>query len=398
MKNERCDIVIVGAGAVGCAAAYLLSQAGLQVTILEQDSIGSGSSAHATGLFTLLGSDFSDGPSFEMALASHSICKTMVPALEHETSIETLFQHKQAIRLALDEEDKDMIQSMGTWQSRYLPIRWLSATQCHQMEPRITKKVIGGMLESDALQIDSYKLTLALAKASEQNGATIKFRRATKIKHHKKKVTGIEVPDGEIECKSIILATGSWSNLFSDQIEYPIFVEPLKGERLILKMNGKPLPLFLGSPKGGHIITRKDGLWSIGSTGGRDDDDQSGKPSSPINYSPSDVARLDLLRRAVMVMPCLENAQVVQQLAGSRPATPDRKPLIGSIPNWEGLYLATGHTARGVHLSFITAKMIHDLILGSGNQQLFDYAAFSPTRFNASRELDYQEDPPIFEG
>ena len=113
MKNERCDIVIVGAGAVGCAAAYLLSQAGLQVTILEQDSIGSGSSAHATGLFTLLGSDFSDGPSFEMALASHSICKTMVPALEHETSIETLFQRKQAIRLALDEEDKDMIQSLS---------------------------------------------------------------------------------------------------------------------------------------------------------------------------------------------------------------------------------------------------------------------------------------------
>ena len=88
----------------------------------------------------------------------------------------------------------------------------------------------------------------------------------------------------------------------------------------------------------------------------------------------------------------------VQQLAGSRPATPDRKPLIGSIPNWEGLYLATGHTARGVHLSFITAKMIHDSILGSDNQQLFDYAAFSPARFNTSRELDHQEDSPIFEG
>ena len=161
MKNERCDIVIVGAGAIGCAIAYFLSQEGLQVTILEQDSIGSGSSAHATGLFTLLGSDFTDGPSFEMALASHLICKTLVPVLEQDTSIATQFQQKQAIRLALDEEEIGLIQSMGIWQSKYLPIKWLSATECHEVEPRITKKIMGGMLEFEALQIDSYRLTLA---------------------------------------------------------------------------------------------------------------------------------------------------------------------------------------------------------------------------------------------
>ena len=398
MKNERCDIVVVGAGAIGCAIAYFLSKAGLQVTVLEQESIGSGSSAHATGLFTLLGSDFSDGASFEMALASHSICKNIVPILEKDTSIDTQFQQKQAIRLALDEEEISVIQSMGLWQSKYLPIKWLNSTQCHEIEPRITKNIIGGMLELDALQIDSYRLTLALAKASEQNGALIKFRRATRIKHHKKKVTGIETPDGEIECKAIILATGSWSSLFSDQIQYPIFVQPLKGERLILKTEAEPLPVFLGSPKGGHIITRRDGFWSVGSTGGRDDDDNDEKLTSQIDCSPSTEAKLDLLQRAIKVMPHLENAQVVQQLAGSRPTTPDRKPLVGSIPDWEGLYLATGHTARGVHLSFVTAKMMHDYVLGLDNQQAFDYKAFSPARFNTLTKLTFQKDSPVFEG
>ena len=398
MEKERSDIVVVGAGAVGCAIAYFLSKAGLQVTILEKESIGSGSSAHATGLFTLLGSDFSDGSSFEMALASHSICQEIVPVLEKETSIPIHLQKRKAIRLALDDEEENLIQLMGKWQSKYLPIEWLSPNRCLAIEPRITNRIMGGMLEHDALQLDSYRLTLALATASELQGAKFKFRKVVGINHNNQKVTGVQLDDSEIECDITILATGSWSNFFTDIIQFPICVHPLKGERLVLKVNAAPLPLFVGSPKGGHIISRLDGFWSIGSTGGRDNDNTTDDLDSDIDCTPSTKAKLDLLERAIRVMPFLEDAQIVQQLAGSRPTTPDRKPLIGSVPNWQGLYLATGHTARGIHLSFITARMIQNYVLGLPLDSTFDHQVFSPARFNNPQQLISQKDPPVFEG
>ena len=47
MNNDevrKSDVIIIGSGAVGNAAAYFLSLAGLSVTVLEKDTVGNGSS------------------------------------------------------------------------------------------------------------------------------------------------------------------------------------------------------------------------------------------------------------------------------------------------------------------------------------------------------------------
>ena len=50
--------------------AYYLSRSGLGVGLVEKEAIGSGSSAHATGSLGLLGTEFSPGRSFQLALES----------------------------------------------------------------------------------------------------------------------------------------------------------------------------------------------------------------------------------------------------------------------------------------------------------------------------------------
>ena len=64
------DVVVIGAGVVGCSVAYYLAREGVNVTILERESIGSGASAHATGSLSLLGAEFSPGASFEWVIPS----------------------------------------------------------------------------------------------------------------------------------------------------------------------------------------------------------------------------------------------------------------------------------------------------------------------------------------
>ena len=46
---KTADVVVIGAGVVGCSVAYYLAREGVNVTLLEREAIGSGASAHATG-------------------------------------------------------------------------------------------------------------------------------------------------------------------------------------------------------------------------------------------------------------------------------------------------------------------------------------------------------------
>jgi len=57
-------------------------------------------------------------------------------------------------------------------------------------------------------------------------------------------------------------------------------------------------------------------------------------------------------------------APVLASWAGLRPATPNRLPYIGPVPEWEGLVLATGHFRNGILLGPITGALVRDHLLG----------------------------------
>ena len=64
--------------------------------------------------------------------------------------------------------------------------------------------------------------------------------------------------------------------------------------------------------------------------------------------------------------------------------SPDGKPIIGPIPGWDGIYLATGHTTKGIHLGPITGRIIADYVThGSpqGPMDPVDLDDFLPLRF-----------------
>lgn len=90
MANST-DVVVVGAGVVGCSVAYYLAREGAAVTLLEREAMGSGASAHATGSLSLLGAEFTPGASFQMARAAYSEFREIVPELESATGMDLLY-------------------------------------------------------------------------------------------------------------------------------------------------------------------------------------------------------------------------------------------------------------------------------------------------------------------
>ena len=379
--SASTDVVVIGAGVVGCSVAYYLAREGVSVTILERESIGSGASAHATGSLSLLGTEFSAGASFELARASDIEFRQLVPELESATDIDLLYQRRHSLRLALDDEEADLIRSLMVWQRPHVNMRWIDAREVHSIEPRLSPSVVGAVYEDESAQLDSYRLNLALCRGAELLGVNVHYREVTGLVTNGTAISGVRTASGDISCGTVVVAAGTWSRAFTPSLGFPIPVRPLKGERLLLKYPGEPLPVLVSSPKRGHMISRMDGFTSVGSTGGRDYDQNELFWGEEFDRQPTAAARIELLQRAIDVLPDLERAELVQQLAGSRPLSPDGKPIIGPVPGREGVLLATGHSTKGIHLGPITGRVIADFVCRGSTEVVSDMSEFLPERF-----------------
>jgi len=375
------DVVVVGAGVIGASIAYYLAREGATVTLLEREAIGSGASAHATGSLSLLGTEFSPGPSFRFALAAHKEFPELVQHLEEETGMDLLFQRRPSLRLALDQEEETLIKGLMAWQQEHVSVRWIDGDEVRRIEPRLTPKVRGAVYEDESFQLDSYRLTLALAGAAEKRGVRLQLRPVTGLVTSGASVTGVQTAAGPISCGTVVLAAGVWSAALGEALNFSIPVRPLKGERLMLNYGGEPLPVLISSPKRGHMISRLDGFVSVGSTGGRDYDEKDLFLGEEFDRQPTETARIELMQRAIDVLPALEDAELVQQLAGSRPLSPDGRPIIGQAPGWEGIVLATGHGTKGIHLGPVTGRTVAEYILGGCGRVPELLEIFSPERF-----------------
>jgi glycine/D-amino acid oxidase-like deaminating enzyme len=106
-----------------------------------------------------------------------------------------------------------------------------------------------------------------------------------------------------------------------------------------------------------------------------------------FDMSPHEEAAKFMIERALRVMPALETAELVAHLAGVRPLSADRMPIIGHVPSVRGVVLATGHGTKGIHLAPVTARMVAELILRGRNLEKVSAEAFSPTRFTPAVEV-----------
>ena len=87
-----------------------------------------------------------------------------------------------------------------------------------------------------------------------------------------------------------------------------------------------------------------------------------------------------MIERALKVMDAMQDAELIGHLAGVRPLSADRMPIIGRVPGLRGVILATGHGTKGIHLAPITARMVAGLVTGAQDSEAMS-EAFLPDRF-----------------
>jgi glycine oxidase len=178
------DVVIVGGGIVGMATAYYLAKGGVPSIVIERDAIGSHASGFAYGGLSPLGGFGIPGPLAEIAQDGMRLHRELAESLVEETGMDVDFRVRPSLALALSDADVRRLQAALPWQQRQAGYgaRWLDAAEARRVEPRISDETIGAVLIDGTADVEPYRLVLALTKAAEEMGATVRHGRVTGLR------------------------------------------------------------------------------------------------------------------------------------------------------------------------------------------------------------------------
>lgn len=121
-----------------------------------------------------------------------------------------------------------------------------------------------------------------------------------------------------------------------------------KGEYIIIKAPALELKVAIKSSV--FIFPLGDDLYAVGAT-------YSNSDKTPL---PTKAAREELLNKLKGLIDV--DFEVVNQVAGLRPTTIDRRPLIGRHPHYKNLYCCNGFGSRGILLAPTVSKELLDFI------------------------------------
>jgi glycine oxidase len=349
--HETRDVVIVGGGAAGCAAAYYLGKAGVQATLIERAGIGMQASGYsAGGVNPLQGLTEAMRPLGQEAFQLHL---ALWAELKQSTGRDCQARRISMIKVAFDAAELPALQAeLNDFEATPgFSARWLDRAELHTLEPRLAPDVMRGIYLYGNGVVDSHLYTVLLAEAARHYGVTVRAGNVRGLQQAHGRVTGVELEDGVMPCGQVVLAMGPWAREAESWLGISIPVEPLKGEILRMQLPGPVLSHdFLSTDA--ELFSRSDGQVWVGGT----------LEWCGFDREPGAAARHTMLRRAVRLMPAMADATLVQQTACLRPVTPDWLPIVGQAPGWENVYLATGGEKKGILLSPALGKAIADLI------------------------------------
>ncbi|WP_298841848.1 FAD-binding oxidoreductase [uncultured Roseobacter sp.] len=129
----------------------------------------------------------------------------------------------------------------------------------------------------------------------------------------------------------------------------------VKGQAAVLGYDASGQPQLFAD--GLHIIPHLNGTVAIGSTSERD-------YSDPVS---TDSQLDDLIEKARRLVPVLANAPVLERWAGVRPRARSRAPMLGPWPDRPGHFIANGGFKIGFGMAPRIAVVMADLILENRN-------------------------------
>lgn len=367
MAQRNADVIVVGGGIAGCAAAYFLSQQGVSVLLFEKDSIAAHASGFAFGVLLPRLFDNPANPADELTKLSLDLHRQIAEQLSGPD--EPLRRDKASILLALTEQDADQYRDLyRSRESLIGDVRWLEYGELSHIEARIAPDIPGGLYLGDSAEINPGQFTNAMWMAAESAGASLVNAEVESISSDYSGSVTVQAGGETYSAGHVITAAGPWSTKLIETTGVTVPIEPLKGQIVRTHAPGPEMRASLWWDAD-YAGSKPDGLLWCGTTEER----------VGFNENPTESAQRGILASAQRVLPFLSDAEVVTQTACLRPVTADGLPVVGALADGSNVIVASGGGRNGIVLGPALGKVAADAVAGADTG--IDAGFLSPSRF-----------------
>ena len=335
-ESASPDLLIIGGGIHGCAAAFFAAKRGMSVTVLEKDSVARHASGVNAGGVRRLGRDFAEVP---ISVRSMEIWHEIGSLLDDETGFQIAPQIKVAENepeLAKLSERAEALEMQG-FRHEVL----LTALSCANYFRRLPITP-GGLACLDDGFAQPFWATTAFRRKAEKLGA--RFIEHVAAERIEQDGTGwlVTTASGIIRASKLLVCAGAWSGALAAQLGEDA---PVRGIAPLMIVTAR-LPHFCDAVVGaaGRPLSFKqmpNGTVVIG--GGRRGIADPARNRSEILFS-----QLNLTAEtAISLFPIMAEATIIRSWSGIEGCMPDEIPVIGPSKRHEGIFYAFGFSARG---------------------------------------------------
>jgi glycine/D-amino acid oxidase-like deaminating enzyme len=363
-RRRHADVVVIGGGIIGCAAAAIMADRGARVVLVEGSAIGAGASGRNLGAIQ---------HPFDPALTPlYHESLTRYRALADASGAAFAVGAAPAGLLLLNPDPEAAARQVPRFRAvdPSLAPQLLDPEQVVALEPSMAPGPWGIRL-STGFPIPPASATEAWADLAEERGAEMLIGVPGRPLVEEGRATGVTLDDGSvIGADAVLVAAGPWT---------PRLVDPSGAWRPILPTYGVTVQLRLDGAAPRHVVEEDavdtinrtepatepapDGeppsLFSIASAGGIS---TLGSTFMPVEPDPATIEPL-LLRRAAAFLPAVAEAEIVGRRMCARPQSVDGRPFIGAVEGVTGLFVCAGHGPWGISTGPASAAMAARAVL-----------------------------------
>jgi D-amino-acid dehydrogenase len=414
-SDATADVIVVGAGIVGIAAASYLQDDGRSVLVIDRGEVAMGASFGNAGAFA-----FSDvlplaspgimrkapkwlvdplgplsippaylpaiapwllrfwrasrpdrarhGMLAQIALMRLAAAETM--ALIGRAGLTTMLRPNG--NLELYESESELNAALPGWEARKaegIDFDHLRGEAIADLQPGLSPRFkVATFVPGWKTVADPFDFARALAKRVEQRGGRFRCAEVMAVTPGENGVQAVLKDGTALRAPQVVIACGAWSRPLALRLGDRIPLETERGYNTTLPPGAFDVRRQLTFGGHGFVVTPLSSGIRIGGAV------ELAGLARPPNFRRSEM----MLRKAAAFLPGLKT-EGGRQWMGFRPSLPDSLPVIGRSKGSPDVVYAFGHGHLGLTQSAATGRLVADLL--AGRPPAISIEAFRPNRF-----------------
>ena len=382
---ETADIVVIGGGCTGTSVALQLAkrQAG-KVVLLERSTLAGGGTGRSSALVR---QHYTHPALVTIALRALRVFQHFPEEIGGTAEFKTT-----GFLAAVGPEDVgNLEQNVQMQRELGVDTHILSPVEVREIEPRLNVDDVGAAAyEPESGYADPYSTTVSFARAASDLGVEIRqHTHVSSLITRSDHITEVQTTQGTIRAEKVVIAAGYHSRDLLLPLGVDLPITPVRHAIALFERPadfGSPHCTIIDFIQRAYMRPEGSSLTLVGSADAYHRSDE----SDPDVDKPVDAVTTALFgQRFDHRFAGIEDFSIRRGYTGVYDVTPDGQPLLGLVPEVEGLYLACGFSGHGFKLSPVIGQMLAESVCDDASSEV-DIGLFRASRFT---EGDLVESP-----